>query len=173
MGTNTAASTPRPRLTCRLAMKPPGSAVGFVDGAWWPHTRNLAAELPALLTALAGRFEYAEQVTYNPTVWHPPSRRLLLDDQPVHLEGSRSQHADTLTVIGADGQQRLTILVVPPATEPTVAWHVLTVATEPGNVDSPECLLRVGHTLSGGMADSMTFTQQRRESDGGRLLHTV
>jgi hypothetical protein len=141
MGTNTAFATPQARLTSRLAVKPPGSADGFVDGAWWPRTRNLAAELPALLTALAGRFGYAERVMYNLTVWHPPGRRLLVNGRVVRLEGFRSQDTDTLTVIEAGGQRRLTILVVPPATEPAVAWHAMAVATEPGNVASPAALL--------------------------------
>lgn len=173
MSTYTAVATPRTRPTSHLTMKPPGSAAGFVDGAWWPHTRNLAAELPALLTALADRLGYAERVTYNLMVWPPPGRRLLVDGRVVRLEGFRSQHADTLTVIGAGGQRRLTILVVPPATEPTVAWHALTVAAEPGNVDSPESLLSPDHTSSAGAADSMTFAQQRWKADGGRLRRVV
>jgi hypothetical protein len=36
----------------RLRMKPRGPVTGFVDGAWWPRSRNLAAEVPALLAEL-------------------------------------------------------------------------------------------------------------------------
>lgn len=36
----------------RLQLKPEGPTTGFVDGAWWPRSRDLAAELPSLATAL-------------------------------------------------------------------------------------------------------------------------
>ena len=109
-------------------MKPAGSPAGFVDGAWWPRTADLAAELPDLLAALTGRLGLAERVTYHLTAWDPPGRRLVVDGRVVRPEGFRSQHPDTLSVIGAGGWRRLTLLTVPPGTEAGIAGQVLRTA---------------------------------------------
>nr|WP_225956302.1 DUF5994 family protein [Amycolatopsis lexingtonensis] len=143
-----------------MSVKPAGSPAGFVDGAWWPRTPDLAAELPDLLAALAGRLGDAERVTYNLTAWEPPGRRLTIGGRLVRLEGFRSQHPATLTVIGPGGRRRLTLLTVPPGTEAGIAGQVLRTASEPGNVETPEALLG---------ADGMAFARQRWEAEGGRL----
>ncbi|WP_157984939.1 DUF5994 family protein [Lentzea terrae] len=45
----------------------------FGDGAWWPRSSDLAAELPPLIAALAGRLGRATQVTFNLTAWRAQS----------------------------------------------------------------------------------------------------
>lgn len=143
----------------RVALKPPGSLAGFVDGAWWPRGLDLAAELPSLLAALADRLGRAGRITFNLTAWNPSPRRLSVDGDDVRLEGFRTQHANTLTVIGTDRRTRLTLLVIPPATDPVHAYQVLDAAAEQDNVDSPEALLR----------DRAGSATQRWETEGGRL----
>ena len=160
MGNGTLVKTSSEHRTSRLSVKPAGSPAGFVDGAWWPRTADLAAELPDLLAALTGRLGLAERVTYNLTAWDPPGRRLIVEGRAVRPEGFRSQHPDTLTVIGAGGRRRLTLLTVPPGTEAAIAGQVLRTASEPGNVESPEALLG---------ADGMASARQRWEAEGGRL----
>lgn len=142
-----------------VALKPPDSVAGFVDGAWWPRSLDLAAELPSLLAALADRLERAGRVTFNLTAWNPPARRLSVDGKDVRLEGFRTQHANTLTVIGTDRRTRLTLLVIPPATDPSHAYQVLEAAAERDNVDGPDALLR----------DRAGSATQRWETEGGRL----
>jgi len=61
-GPNTALSTP-PATEPRLRLKPAAPAMGHVDGAWWPRTRDLTAELPALLAAVAARLGRIDRVT--------------------------------------------------------------------------------------------------------------
>ncbi|WIY00483.1 DUF5994 family protein [Amycolatopsis mongoliensis] len=161
MGNGTLAETD-PRH--RLSVKPAGSSAGFVDGAWWPRTAGLAAELPDLVAALAGRLGTVERVTYNLAAWDPPGRRLTIEGRVVRLEGFRSQHPDTVTVIGASGRRRLTLLTVPPGTEPGTARQVLRRAAEAGNVESPEALLA---------ADGLASARQRWEAEGGRLRAPV
>ena len=157
------------RRTSRLTLKPPGPQAGFVDGTWWPRTRDLTAELPPLMTALAGRLGRAERVAYNLAVWDSAPRRLAVDGQVVRLEGFRSQHPDTLTVLGAGGRNQLILLVIPPATEPVRAQHTLDTAAESGNIDSPETLLDAAGFAQPAGADSTTSAQERWEAEGGRL----
>jgi len=59
----------------RLRLKPEAPTTGYVDGAWWPHSRDLTAELPTLLPALTDRLGRIEHVTYSLTTWPPAPRR--------------------------------------------------------------------------------------------------
>jgi hypothetical protein len=129
-----------PRHTPRLRLKPKAPATGYVDGAWWPRSRDLAAELPVLLAVLAVRPGRIERVTYNLTRWEPAPSRLVIEGRAVRLDGFRSQPPDTVTVIGQE-RQRLTLLVVPPETTPASAHDALMAASRRDNVDSTETLL--------------------------------
>src|SRR3954462_6421140 len=61
----------------RLTLKPRALATGAVDGGWWPRSRNLAAEVPALLSVLADRLGTVEGVSYNPDDWGPPPSKII------------------------------------------------------------------------------------------------
>jgi hypothetical protein len=87
--------------------------------------------------------------------------RIVLDGPVVRLEGFRSQHADTVTVIGGWGRHRLALLVVPPETEPVLAQQILMPAAHADNIDDIGTLL-TRHTAT-----------QRRELDGGRTPISV
>lgn len=106
----------------------------------WPRTRDLTAELPALLAAVAARLGRIDRVTYHLSDWPTPHRRVTFDDRVVRLEGFQSQQSDSLTVIGGN-RDRLTLLVVPPDTSPVVANHALATAADRGNTDDSTQLL--------------------------------
>jgi hypothetical protein len=156
-----------PRHPVRLRLKPKAPRTGYVDGAWWPRSRDLSAELPSLLTVLAVRLEQVERVTFNLAAWPAQPRRLRFGDADVRLEGFRSQPAATVTVIGAWERHRLTLLVVPPETDPVVAHGILMTAAHRDDHRSPE-------TLLGGHPGPELLTAgekalQRWEVDGGRI----
>jgi hypothetical protein len=44
-----------PVHTPRLRLKPKAPQSGYVDGAWWPHSEDLTAELPDLLSVLSAQ----------------------------------------------------------------------------------------------------------------------
>ncbi len=153
----------------RVSLKPDGPTTGYVDGAWWPGSRDLSVELPALLAMLATRLGWVEQVTYNLTVWDPSPRRLVLDGGVVRLGGFRSQPADTVTAIGNGGQRRLTLLVVPPRTDPVTADRVLARASRPGNAENIETLLSPARVAGTGSANGGASATQRWEDEGGSV----
>lgn len=147
----------------RLRLKPRAPTTGYVDGAWWPRSRDLPAELPALIEKLALRLDQVERVTYNLTAWPPTRRRIVIDGRVIRLEGFRSQHADTVTVIGGWDRHRLALLVVPPETETVLAQQILMTAAHADNIDDIETLLT--RRVAQEPADTAT---QRWELDGGR-----
>ncbi|GAB2747702.1 DUF5994 family protein [Amycolatopsis magusensis] len=124
----------------RLRLKPKAPATGYVDGAWWPESRDLVRELPALLTVLGVRLHGVERFTYHLETWPGTPRKVRVGDEVVRAEGFRTQPADTVTAIGSSGE-RVTLLVVPPDTEAEFAHDVLMTAAHRGNNDSIASLL--------------------------------
>jgi hypothetical protein len=136
------ASRARPvdaREPLRLRLKPKGPTTGWVDGGWWPRSRDLAAELPGLLAVLAVRLGRIERVSYHLGDWGPTLGKLSCGGGVVRLGGYRAQHADTVDVLA--GGQRVTLLVVPPETSAQTAHAALMAAGHRGT-DKVETLLR-------------------------------
>lgn len=113
---------------------------GHVDGAWWPRSRDLATELPALFAALATRLGAVERMAYNLDEWQPANRRLDTGNTRVRLGGFHSQGANTVEVAGADGL-RVTLLVVPPETSAASARKISLAAADDHNVERVDTLL--------------------------------
>ncbi|MFL6143192.1 MAG: DUF5994 family protein [Labedaea sp.] len=121
-------------------MKPKAPTTGFVDGAWWPRSRDLSAELPALLAVLAVRLGPIQRVSYNLAEWDSAERRLDISGHTVRLGGFRSQPTGTVDVIGTESA-RITLLVVPPPTPPDAAHVMSMAAARRGNTDPVDDLL--------------------------------
>lgn len=158
----------QPRQTLRLKLKPKAPITGCVDGAWWPRSRDLSAELPALLAVLAVRLGRVQRVSYNLTAWDATPRRLIVDGRSVLLGGFQSQHAHTVDVTGRDGP-RITLLVVPPETKQATAHQVLLRAARRGNIDTIGELLTPPATTEPVPTTSVLpdAAVERWEDDGG------
>ncbi|WP_245717703.1 DUF5994 family protein [Nocardia jejuensis] len=107
--TNRQASADR-RL--RLALNTSGS--GPFDGFWWPHSRDLAGELPDLLAALSGRLGPIHRVVYHLDEWTPAPRKLEFAGRQIRLDGYRHLPARTLEVLAVSIGAQLTLQVIIP-----------------------------------------------------------
>ena len=85
-----------PEHTPRLRLKPKAPLSGFVDGAWWPHSEDLTAELPDLLSVLSVRLGPISRLSYNLTEWSNAPGKLVTDGQTVRLDGYLRQPVSTL-----------------------------------------------------------------------------
>lgn len=135
-----------PRL--RLKPEPHNSAsvpIGSVDGAWWPYSTDLEAELPELLTAVITRLGPIDRVAYDLNGWDSRPTLLPFAGRTVRLDGYRCQPHGTVYVTGVDGR-RLVILVVPPHCDPDAAHRALTVAAHAGNESPVTELLSIAKT---------------------------
>jgi hypothetical protein len=153
-----------PRQTLRLTLKPQAPATGYVDGAWWPRSRDLSTELPSLLAALAIRLGGVQRVSYNLATWDPAPRRLDVNGRQLRLGGFHTQHAHTVDVIGANGA-RLTLLVLPPGADPDAARRTLVAASRRHNVDSIAGLLAATAATEPATGDDSAM--ERWEAEGG------
>jgi uncharacterized protein DUF5994 len=156
------------RQMLRLKLKPKAPATGSVDGAWWPRSRDLSTELPALLTVLAIRLGGVERVSYNLATWDAAPRRLDVNGRRLRLGGFHAQHPHTVDLIGANGT-RLTLLVLPPGADPVAAHRTLMTASRRDNVDSIDGLLAA--TAAPERATGGDPAMERWEVDGGAARH--
>jgi hypothetical protein len=138
--TQTAPPVTKTRRELRLRLKPGGSARGYVDGAWWPRSRDLATELPALAEVLTVRLGSVWQVVYALDSWDVAPRRIQLDGHPVRLEGFRSQDEDVVSVVSLD-RRRISLLVIPLSADEKPGHDAMMAAGERDNADSPATIL--------------------------------
>jgi Family of unknown function (DUF5994) len=135
-----------PEPGARISFRQPISGSGSIDAAWWPRSRDLAAELPALLDVLWTAAREINRVTYNLTAWDPAPRRVSIEGRTVRLGGFATSDPLTLTLLDAWGRERIDILVIAPGTEPAVAERALLLASV---ADSPygaaEIIARASH----------------------------
>jgi Family of unknown function (DUF5994) len=118
--------------TPRLRLKPKAARTGYVDGAWWPSSDDLAKELPDLLAVLSVRLGPIQRVMYNLGEWAIAPRKAVVGERVVRLDGYRRQPINTLEVLGAN-RGRIVLLVVPPNTDPNDAHATMMTAAAPSN----------------------------------------
>ncbi|MGY2062848.1 DUF5994 family protein, partial [Nocardia gipuzkoensis] len=100
--------------------------VHHVDGAWWPHSNNLASELPTLFEILTPVLGAIHRVAYPLREWAETPGELVFAGQSVRLHGYRHGAARTIEILGTRGRG-FVLLVVPPA---TTAYQDLTALSE-------------------------------------------
>jgi hypothetical protein len=163
------ASTRRPAFgTLRMRLKPAHRSCGFVQGAWWPRSTELGSELPSLLAALSLRMGPIHSVLYHEEDWSPAPLSIKHQGNQVIL----GSHQEWPNVISAFGPRlgRLDLLVVPPYTEPTQAYNIVTTAASVNDVSTPNQLLGIAHRADDRLLSPIAF--ERWEADGGALSHT-
>jgi len=131
-----------PAHTPRLRLKPKAPQSGYVDGAWWPHSDDLAAELPDLLAVLSVRLGEIGRVVYQLDEWPTPPKKLAIDGRTVRLDGYRRQPVSTVEVLGLD-RRKVVLLVVSPNADSDQAHAIMMTAAGPDNALTVNSLLQV------------------------------
>jgi hypothetical protein len=136
----------RPELPLRLRLKPKAPPTGYVDGGWWPHSRDLVLELPSLAHVLGVRLGRITRVAYSLSLWDNAPARITVDGHIIRLEGFGSQDEHVVHLSGPD-RQRISLLVVPPEAGTTAAHDAMMTASQRGNADLPADILTTGGAL--------------------------
>jgi hypothetical protein len=100
--------------TLRLRLYPALDRRAVVDGAWWPYSRDAAAELPGLITAvdrLLGRVTL--RISLHGDAWRSVPRRIPARGRQVHINGLRPVDPRLITLFFAAGEP-VVLLVIPP-----------------------------------------------------------
>jgi Family of unknown function (DUF5994) len=118
-----------------------GCGDGGFDGAWWPRTRDLAAEVPELIAELERRGIRVERFTYALDAWQPAPRKLVVLGRVVRTGGFRSMDAQVVCLSWAGGNRRADLVVVPPETDVITGARALRLCTRRGLPRSPQMVL--------------------------------
>jgi Family of unknown function (DUF5994) len=129
-----------PVHTPRLRLKPKAPQSGYVDGAWWPHSEDLTAELPDLLSVLSVRLGPIGRVIYNVNEWAKPPAKFVTGGRTVRLDGYRLQPVNTVEVLGLD-RAKIVLVVVSPHADPGQAHTIMMTAAGPSDASTVESLL--------------------------------
>ena len=123
--------------SARVSFRQPVTKEGYVDAGWWPRSRDLTLEMPALLDVLWTAAREMTRVVYNLSSWEPAPRRIQVAGRLVHLSGYHHQDPLVLSVIDARGTDRVDFLVIAPETPPDFAERALQLASSIGQIQTP------------------------------------
>ncbi|WP_405870874.1 MULTISPECIES: DUF5994 family protein [unclassified Streptomyces] len=110
----------------RLAIETPyGRQARRIDGAWWPRSHDLMAELLVLLGGLPAAWGHISSIVVNGGQWSAAPGRMLVANQVVRLRRTNvPQAADTVCLL-APGLGRWDLLVVSPDAAETEAGQLM------------------------------------------------
>ena len=158
------AATPKlddePAFAPRLRLKPKGSLAGQVDGSWWPRSRDLAVELPALARVLAVRLGRITRVDFPLAAWDIPPSQIIVDGGFVRLRGLRHQD-EYLVHLSGSNQQPISLLVIPQDATATAAHRAMMAAAGRDNIDQPADLLAAARAVSGVRQPRLRLVRER------------
>ncbi|MER5637906.1 DUF5994 family protein [Kitasatospora sp. NPDC002227] len=134
-------SVPDAPLLPRLALEPTMARNGMFDGAWWPRSDYVLAELPDLITALAAHFGRIVRVGLETSAWHGVPREVAANGLAIRINWFTGSDATISVTRGF--QDHFLLLVVPPGTDPDKAASAMADAATTGN-SSPAAELLLG-----------------------------
>ncbi|MGW7546179.1 DUF5994 family protein [Streptomyces sp. NPDC054770] len=118
-------------LPPRLVLAPADTAPALIDGAWWPRSRNLKAELPALIEVLDPLWGRITRVAVNPTFWPVIPRKVPVHGHVVHVGWFEAEQDPHKLLLLSYTVGRWDLLVIPPETAPVTAARLMATATDP------------------------------------------
>ncbi|WP_199791061.1 MULTISPECIES: DUF5994 family protein [unclassified Streptomyces] len=124
--TATTARTTTPPIA-RVALKP-RTGQGLLDGAWWPRSRDLAAELPALADVLDPLWGRITRVAVNPMLWPVVPRKVTVHHRVMKIGWFTPELDPHKLLLLSYGTARFDLLVIPPETEAASADRLMSAA---------------------------------------------
>ncbi|MFJ4781587.1 DUF5994 family protein [Streptomyces sp. NPDC088762] len=151
----------------RLCLTPKTMLAGRLDGAWWPYSRDLEAELPVLTAALDEPWGRITRVTVNPTRWPVVPHTVPIHGRTLHVGWFTEQDPDKLILLSYT-VGRWDLLVIPPETEPASAARLMTAAAIPGSVLTAGVLMANEAAIGRGIRDARR--RDTWEGEGGACM---
>jgi len=142
--------------------------VTTLDGAWWPHSMSLVAEIPPLFAELKRRGRHVSRVGYNRVLWETAPRKIRGVKGNIGLGWFSRMDPHLVSLTGSMGE-RLELLVVPPETSPESAARAMVLATATRNRSTPTQTL--ADAAEDGHPDSLPAQRQGPEPSPTRHEH--
>ncbi|WP_199551481.1 DUF5994 family protein [Streptomyces sp. N35] len=168
--------TPPPSPSgARVELKSP-TGQGLLDGAWWPRSRDLTAELPALAEVLDPLWGRVTRVAVNPMLWPVVPRKVPLGHRVLNVGWFAAELDPHKLLLLGYGTGRWDLLVIPPETDAATAARLMSAACA---VDGPALTATdlvaaalAGHDVA--VQDRPQSAQESWEYEGGATsMHAV
>ncbi|WDV51775.1 DUF5994 family protein [Streptomyces coeruleorubidus] len=114
----------------RLALKTDGTSRGLLDGAWWPRSRDLLSELPALTDVLDPLWGRITRIAVNPEHWPVVPRKVPVDGHIVKIGWFTREIDPHKLLLLSYGTGRWDLLVIPPETGAASAARLMAAASD-------------------------------------------
>jgi hypothetical protein len=137
--------SPAPPVKPRLRLQQDRNGAALLDGAWWPRSADLAAELPELIPALDERRGRVTRVMLGTADWNASRPRWLAIDGPggrrvVKLGWFATMPGGLLTAISVNGD-RTDLVTIPPGSSEQAAREAMHQAAQAGNREHAPAIL--------------------------------
>ncbi|WP_406475513.1 DUF5994 family protein [Streptomyces sp. NBC_01615] len=156
----------------RLSLAPAGSAPALLDGAWWPRSRDLGAELPALTAVLDPLWGRITRVTVNPVHWPVVPREVPVTGHVVKVGWFRAEQDPHELMLLSYRVGRWNLLVVPPQTTPASAAWLMAAASDPLGTSTASRLIAEAARLRT-VAETDRAVEEVWASEGGHQARDV
>ena len=133
-----------PPTTTPLRLRLSRAAGGHLDGAWWPWSRDLAAELRILVDHFPETSGHIDRVVFSRPDWDTCPRKVQIGRRLMKTGSFPSDDTHVL-VLGLSTRRQLTLLVVPPVTDAETAEELMSDAASPSNPSTGSELLATAH----------------------------
>ncbi|MFE0473278.1 DUF5994 family protein [Streptomyces sp. NPDC058947] len=151
----------------RLSLAPAGPAPALLDGAWWPRSRDLGAELPALTAVLDPLWGRITRVTVNPTHWPVVPRKVPVAGHTVKVGWFLAEQDPHELLLLSYRAGRWNLLVVPPQTPPAAAAWLMAAASDPLGTSTASRLMADAARLRT-VSETDRAVEAVWDSEGGR-----
>ncbi|MEU9122495.1 DUF5994 family protein [Streptomyces sp. NPDC048506] len=114
-----------PPPVARLTIAPHTDTVRRIDGVWWPHSADLLAELPELLTALPFDWPRITHATVNGAAWPALPAHILVAGHVVRLRRTTGRAGQDTVCLVSPGNGRWDLMIIPPGTPEPEAVRIM------------------------------------------------
>ncbi|MFK8844174.1 DUF5994 family protein [Streptomyces sp. Ac-502] len=155
----------------RLSLKPAGPQTGLLDGAWWPRSRDLARELPALTERLEPLWGRITRITVNPTHWPAVPRAIPANGRVIKVGWFTEEQDPHQLLLLSYRVGRWDLLIVPPETGAAAAARLMDAASDPHTARTGSDLMAAEsarHLAAPAEADPPVRTETW-EAEGGAM----
>lgn len=136
-----------------VSLKQPGAHRGLLDGAWWPRSRGLAHELPALIGLLDHRWGRITHVTVKPTYWPLNPWQVRATGHVVHMGRFGREQDPRIRSLLTCTVDRWNPVIIPPGSGPSAAARPMAAAADPHHHGTAAALIANEDALGLGCPD--------------------
>ncbi|MGW7243396.1 DUF5994 family protein [Streptomyces sp. NPDC054804] len=154
----------------RLSLAPVGRAPALLDGAWWPRSRDLGAELPTLTAVLDPLWGRITRVTVNPTYWPVVPHKVPVAGHVVNVGWFLAEQDPHELLLLSYRVGRWNLLVIPPGTDQVSAAWLMTAASDPLGTSTASRLMEEAARLRT-VSEADRAVEAVWDSEGGHRVH--